>query len=132
MDLIETVIGHVMTAEYRNLDAPTVDAVKAVVVDTMGAAVAGSSADGVPALVGLVRDWGGKGEASLLVDGRRVPAFHAALVNCCMARAWDIDEVHEGGGGHLSASVVPTAFILAQYAQTKISTLTFQSPPWSS
>lgn len=38
-----------------------------------------------------------------------------------MARAWDIDEVHEGGGGHLSASAIPTAFILAQYARTKIS-----------
>lgn len=121
MDLIEAVIDHVIETHIRNIDARTVAAVKTVIVDTMGAAVAGSSAEKVPELTALVRGWGGKKEATLLVDGGRVPASDAALVNCCMARAWDIDEVHEGGGGHLSASVIPTAFILAQYSGKPIS-----------
>jgi len=120
MDLIEKVVDFVLRTNYRNLGEPTVDAVKKVVIDVMGAAVAGSSGEGIGRLVDLVRDWGGKSEATLLVYGGKVPAFQAALANCAMARAWDIDDVHEAGGGHLSASLVPTAFILAEYARTKI------------
>ena len=121
MDLIETVVDTVRMIEYEDLGDQTVDMVKKVVVDAMGAAVAGSCAEGIGRLVDLVRNWGGKGEATLLVYGDRVPAFHAALVNCAMARAWDIDDVHEAGGGHLSASLVPTALILAEYVGRRIS-----------
>lgn len=120
MDLVEKVIDYILGTEYRDLDERTIDAVKKVVVDAMGAAVAGSSAEGIGRLVDLIRDWGGKHEAMILVYGKKVPAFQAALVNGAMARAWDIDDVHEAGGGHLGASLVPTAFILAEYAQRKI------------
>ena len=121
MDLIEKVIDHVAACSYRDLDRRTIDAVKTVVIDAMGAAVAGSSGEGMARLVDLVQDWGGKPEACILVYGLRVPSFQAALVNGAMARAWDIDDVHEGGGGHLGATIVTTAFILAQYARRKIS-----------
>jgi len=121
MDLIETIVDYVLTTNYRNLGEQTIDMVKKVVIDNMGAAVAGSSGEGIGNLVNLVKDWNGKPEATVLVYGDKVPAFQAALVNCAMARAWDIDDVHEGGGGHICASLVPTAFILAEYAQAKVS-----------
>src|SRR5688572_27044343 len=87
----------------------------------MGAVVAGSSASAVENLVELVRGWGGAREAPIFVYGDRVPGFHAALVNGVMARGWDIDHVHEGGGGHFSASIVPTAFTIAEYVKRPIS-----------
>ncbi len=121
MDLIEKVVDHVNTCTYQNLDQRTINAVKTVIIDAMGAAVAGSSGEGIANLVELAQGWGGKAEAQLLVHGTRLPAFHAALVNGAMARAWDIDDVHEGGGGHLGATIVTTAFVLAQYAGKKIS-----------
>lgn len=120
-DLIETVIDHVLGCRFEDLGAATVARMKTLAADTMGAAVAGSAGEGLPGLAALAADWGGKPEASLLVHGTRVPAHHAALVNCTMARAWDFDEVHEGGGGHLCASVVPTAFVLAQCAPQPVS-----------
>lgn len=118
--LIEEIIDHVLTTTYENLDEQTVEAVKRVVIDAMGAAVAGSRAQGIKNLFDLVMDWNRKPEATILVYGKKVPAFQTALVNCTMARAWDIDDVHEGGGGHLSASLVPTAFILAEYGRQKL------------
>ena len=124
-DLIEDVIDHVTGADFTALDARTVQMVKTLIIDTMGCAVAGSAGARIPELAGLVRGWGGKAEASVLVHGDRVPAFHAALVNGAMARAWDFDDVHEGGGGHLSASIIPTAFVLAQGAPGKVSGKTF-------
>jgi 2-methylcitrate dehydratase PrpD len=120
MDLIERVVDYVLSVSYRDLTQETVDAVKKSMIDVMGAAVAGSSAEGIGALVNLVRGWAGKPEATILVYGGKIPAFQAALANCAMARAWDIDDVHEPGGGHLSASVIPTAFILAEHAQKKV------------
>ncbi len=121
VDLIETVMDHVLGCQYDSLGKATVAMMKTLIIDTMGVAVAGSSGERLPELAALVQDWGGKPEASLLVHGQHVPAFHAALVNCTMARAWDFDEVHEGGGGHLCASVIPTALVLAQCAGGKVS-----------
>ena len=121
VDLIESVVNHVVSSDYKNLDQKTIAAVKTVLLDSMGVAVAGSSAAGILDLVNLVRDWGGKPEARVLVYGDSVPAIHAALANCTMARAWDLDDDHEGGGGHLCGSLIPTAMVLAQYAPTKIS-----------
>lgn len=121
MDLIETVIDHVTQARYDSLGKDMRDVLKTMVVDTMGCATAGSRGHGVAELAGLVRSWGGESEASTIVFGDRVPAFHAAFVNGTAARAWDFDDVHEGGGGHTCASIVPTAFVLAQYARKKVS-----------
>src|SRR3954468_4511368 len=120
MDLIETVIDHVRTVSYDALDELTVSATKTVILDTMGAAAAGSSAAGIKDLVDLTLDWGGKPEGEILVYGGRVPDFQAALLNCAMARAWELDEAHENRGGHLSSSLVPTAFVFAQGAAKKI------------
>jgi len=121
MDLIESVISHVLRADDGSLDEKTREIVKTLVIDTMGVAAAGSRGPGIPELAGLIRGWGGKPEASTLVFGDKVPAFHAALVNGASARAWDFDDVHEGGGGHICASIIPTAFVLAQYSGRKIS-----------
>jgi 2-methylcitrate dehydratase PrpD len=120
MDLIETIVDSIFQTGYQNLDQRTIDSVKKITIDTMGSALAGSSGEGIESLVKLINNWGGKEEATILVYGGKVPAFQAALANCAMARAWDFDDVHEAGGGHLGASIIPTAFILAEYAPEKI------------
>ncbi|MBI2830918.1 MAG: MmgE/PrpD family protein [Chloroflexi bacterium] len=116
MAAIDDVVNHIMRLEYVNLPASTVEVVKKTVLDTLGVLIAGSSAPGCAELVKLVKTWGGRGEASLLIYGGKVPAHHAALVNSTVARARDLGDVHPIGG-HLSESTVPAAFVFAEYAK---------------
>jgi 2-methylcitrate dehydratase PrpD len=51
------------------------------------------------------------------IYGGKVPAPLAALVNCTMARARDLDEVHGGGGGHVGATIVPSALVISEYSK---------------
>lgn len=120
MDPIYDWISYALKAKFEDLPIGTVDVIKNTVVDTLGVALAGSGSEGIGALLSLVKDWGGKHEASVIAYGGKVPAPVAALVNGSMARACDFDEVHENGGGHLSATTVPAAFALAEYCNKPV------------
>lgn len=120
MDLMKVIVKHIMGVRYEDLTTETVEVVKKLFLDTLGTTIAGSSAEGSKGLVDLVKGWGGKEEGTVLIYGGMVPAHHAALVNCTMARALDLDDVHEVGGGHLSATFVPVSLILAEYIQRPI------------
>jgi len=121
VDPILNLIKFALDVKYEDLPVTVVNMVKNSVIDTLAVAVAGSGYPGIRMLVDLSKDWGGKKESSILVHGGKVPAPIAALVNCSMARACDFDSVHENGGGHLSATSVPTAFAFVEYSETAVS-----------
>ena len=126
MDLIYELVRHVLKARYEDLSPNAVQVVKKTLIDTLGCVIAGSTAPGCRDLVDLVKDWGGKPESTVLVYGGKVPAPPAVLANCTMARALDLDDVHEGGdgkglGGHLSATFVPAYLAFAEYMGRPVS-----------
>jgi 2-methylcitrate dehydratase PrpD len=110
-------ISHIAHLRYEALPASVVEATKRSVLDTLAVLIAGSTEEVISKLVALAKGWGGKEECSVAVYGGKVPAPTAALVNCSMARARDLDEVHYGGGGHLGATLVPSAFTIAEYCK---------------
>ncbi len=120
MDLMRRIVNHILEIRYGDLSPEILEVTKKLFLDTLGTTIAGSSAEGSKILVDLVKGWGGKQESSVLIYGGMVPAHHAAFVNCTMARALDLDDVHEAGGGHLSATFVPVSLVLAEYIQRPI------------
>lgn len=118
MARIDELVDHVARLTYQDLPETVVESVKKSVLDTLGAAVAGSSADSCRKLVKLINLWGGKGESTLISYGSKSPATLAALANSTMARARELDDVHEAAGMHLSATIVPSAFVIAEYSKT--------------
>lgn len=105
----EVVADHVHLTTFGDLPGTTVAATKRLILDTVGAAMAGVRADGCREVAALVERWGGAAEARTIGSQRRVPAHNAALVNATLARALEIDDVHERGLVHATASVVPVA-----------------------
>ncbi|TAK82582.1 MAG: hypothetical protein EPO20_21195 [Betaproteobacteria bacterium] len=97
MDLAVEFAEHACRSTYADLPPATVEATKAFILDTVGAAIAGSSAAGIEAGLAHVREAGGTAQATLLVFGERFPATAAALVNGAMAQARDFDPVYEPG-----------------------------------
>jgi 2-methylcitrate dehydratase PrpD len=108
-------LDFLMDGDFGSLPLEAVDVVKNVVLNDLGALVGGAAAEGCDTVRDLVRAWGGREEATILVHGGKVPAHNAALVNSAMARALDIDD-HMPPGMHLGGSAVPTALAAAELA----------------
>src|ERR1700730_19396860 len=111
--LEDVLITHFLSVKFEALPSTTVGIAKGLLLDTIGSMVASVGQDDIVRLGELVRHWGGAGEARVLGSKMRVPAHHAALVNGTMARALEIDEVHEKALLHSAASLVPIALAVA-------------------
>jgi 2-methylcitrate dehydratase PrpD len=99
---------------YKRLPKDAADAAKKSVLDTLGVALAASGLEpAVRGLVDLVRESGGRPEASLLGFGAQAPAITAAFANGALAHGLDYDDMTPWGQ-HASSSVVPAVLAIAQ------------------
>lgn len=114
--LEEVLIRHFLSVRYEQLAGETIDIAKGIILDTFGAMIAAGDEDDIVRLTKLITDWAGAAEARIVGVNGRVPAHHAALVNGAMARALEIDEVHEKALLHSAASLVPVALAVADQA----------------
>ncbi|MDP7588186.1 MAG: MmgE/PrpD family protein [SAR202 cluster bacterium] len=97
-----------------NLESSTVNAAKAVVLDTIGAMLAGSRLPENAKLAQLVAKTGGQGLATLLGQSGSTSAVFAALSNATAGVALEMDEGNRLGGGHAAIHVVPAALAMAE------------------
>src|SRR4051794_33091640 len=79
---------------------------KTLVLDYLGVALAGSRTDSGRIAAQFVDDTGGKPEATLIGDGRRAPAVHAAFANAIASHSVELDDVDVLALFHFSPPVV--------------------------
>jgi 2-methylcitrate dehydratase PrpD len=116
-DLVVDLAQFAATIDIAELKPPIVDAVKTNILDTLSCALAGSSAEAIGEVSGLVREWAGAPQADMWVFGGKYPAHHAAWVNAGMAHARDFDDTHDAAILHAGVSTVPAAIAAAQLAE---------------
>jgi 2-methylcitrate dehydratase PrpD len=102
-------------SRYEDLPQSVVNAAKRDIIDTIGVALAGSSASGAKELVELFNDFGSTGKCSTFVYNNTMPPHSAALVNSTMAHALDLDDIHEPGNLHVGITIVPAALAISEY-----------------
>jgi 2-methylcitrate dehydratase PrpD len=119
----QELIHNMLDVRYDSFSPGVVRDAKNQIIDLAGVTVSGSNGPGNSALFDLVRQWGGKGEATVLVHGDKVPLPHAAMMNSLQCRSYD----HEAVGpypfgqnkdmfcGHVESSTVPAAFSISEY-----------------
>ena len=117
MNVTDEILNYTQKISYEDLPQDVIKTTKYRILDTLGTMVAGSSTHGIQKLLKIIRNWGGRPESTLAVHGDRLPAPLAALANCTMARAREMDDVHEKAGTHASAQIIPSAFCIAEYAK---------------
>jgi 2-methylcitrate dehydratase PrpD len=118
---IEKLAANVLSTRFENFDKATLEATRYRIIDALGCLIGGATDTGNPELVKLLRDEGGKPEATILVHGGKVPAGDAAFINSIMARSFDFGPVSplvDGFScpGHISETTVPTTLTLAEAA----------------
>jgi 2-methylcitrate dehydratase PrpD len=114
MPLIDEVVKHLEKTAFEDIPQETVEKQKDLLIDTIGVALGGAKAPGVKEVVDLLKGMGGKKEATILVDGGKLPAVHAAMANSLMAHSLDFDDMHEKAGIHANVCVVPAALAMAE------------------
>lgn len=115
METEKRLAEYIVETKYEDLPTETIDFTRGLLLRVLGTTVAGSAEEGVETMVDLVKDWGGKEEATILTYGNKVPAQNAVLVNSIMARALDYED-GISPGAHLGASAIPTAISASELA----------------
>ena len=104
----------VCDTRLEHLEPSTVNAAKSVVLDTIGAMLAGSQLPENTKLAQLAAKTGGQGPATLLGQNGSAPAVFAALSNATAGVALEMDEGNRHGGGHAAIHVIPAALAVAE------------------
>src|SRR4030042_786757 len=118
---IEQMVDNALETRFESFEKTTLKNTKSRIIDTGGCLIGGSGDTGNPELAALLKENGGKGEATILVHGGRGPGGEAALINSPMARSFAFGAVSplvDGVScpGHISETTVPTAISLAEAA----------------
>ena len=108
-------VEFVGTTTIGDVAAEALDVARRVLLSTCGTGVAGAGEAGVAELRDLLRERGGRSEATSIVFGDRLPASSAALLNGTMCRALDFCDAM-APGVHVGSSVVPAALAAAELA----------------
>ncbi len=129
----------VVGTSYLDLPGKVIEQAKRSILDTLAVTIGGSAMEGIPAIVELVKDKGGKPESIIPFYGGKVPASEAALAIGPMSRAMDMGDIHDEAL-HCSEYILPallaatglkhkvtgkeliTAFILGQEVLIRIGT----------
>lgn len=112
-------VANVLETRFENFDQDTLQNAKDRIIDTVGCLIGGAGDPSNPELVELIKDYGGKEEATILMYGYKVPASNAAMTNCIFCRSFDYEPVSpvvEGmtAPGHVSGSTVMTAISMSE------------------
>ena len=114
-DYLDKLASFVAKTRLEDLSETTVAAARDVVLDTLGAILAGSRLPENASFAQLVQTLSGAGHATIFghIAGTVQPVF-AALVNATSGVALELDEGSRLGGGHPSIHVTPGAIAVAE------------------
>jgi len=118
--LTDQLIHHAHQIRFEDFSEAVLERARHRVIDALGNTVAGHRAQGMQELVETVIGWGGRQDATVLGDGRRIPAHHAAMLNSALMRSFDFEPVGAEGPGqrqvaaHITGTTVPVALALAE------------------
>lgn len=97
---------------YEKIPAQVIQACKLRLLDTLGAALRGSTTLHAQQVKKMVHQLEGKMEATVFVDNFRTTCVDAALANGTMAHSIDFDDIHKFV--HPGCSIVPGAIAVAE------------------
>ena len=110
----ELLADHFVSLDAADIPQTLIDDAKMLVLDYLGVALAGSQTDSGRISTRFVVETGGYPEATLIGDGRRAPAVHAALANAISSHSVELDDVDVLALFHFSPPVVSAALAVAE------------------
>jgi 2-methylcitrate dehydratase PrpD len=106
---------HVHSLKFEQIPAEVAHKAKLIIRDGLGNQIA-ASAISEPArhVVSMVREWGGKEEATVVGYGFRAPVPMAAMCNAMMGHGVELDDAHGSGLIKAGSVMIPVLMALAE------------------
>ena len=114
MDYLDRLARLVVETSVERLPDAAITAARLVLLDTIGAMVAGSALPENRRLADSVHERRSRASATLLGHGGRVDPLLATFVNATAGVALEVDEGSRLGGGHPAIHVIPAALAGAE------------------
>ena len=114
-DITARLVRAITSAGDGPLPSEATETTKACLLDTLGVAIAGSSAPLLGILDATLETFQGAAQATLWTRRRQAPVHEAALFNGAAAHALDFDDMHIASAMHPSAPVIAAALAVAEY-----------------
>lgn len=116
MDETVTLANYVAKAKYEDLPAEVVAHAKRIVMDSVSCGLGGRKTREGDILVDMVKEMGGKPQATIMGEATRVSCEQAAQVNRVLTNMLDYDDdVLTPNVGHMSSLLVPIALAIGEY-----------------
>lgn len=113
-DIAKTISKVYSLITYDNLTDHIIKTAKLFILDSLGTALAGTTAPGCKETLHLLKNMGGKPESSLIGFDLKLPAFSASLINSMTIHALDFDDTYDPAAMHCYTSPFPAALALAE------------------
>ncbi|MDM0071585.1 MmgE/PrpD family protein [Variovorax sp. J31P207] len=118
MNSMQTLAGFIAGISTADLPGEVIERTKRHILDTLGAAFAGSASAETRAVLKTLRDQGAGGNCAIWGEHARLTARDAALVNGVSAHALELDDT--GGCDHSGAVVLPAALAACGLAEQPV------------
>lgn len=89
--IMQQLVSFLVETQYEDLPQVVSHEAKRLLLDSIGVAIAGLATDKGQYAIELVRQWGGKPEATILGIGEKLPCPSASFVNAELINALDMD-----------------------------------------
>jgi 2-methylcitrate dehydratase PrpD len=115
--IAQTWAHHIHESDFKKLPGDVVTKTKLIILDSIGAILAGSQADSSRIARSVVLARGGNPEASIIGFGDKTSCLSSGLVNGVMAHCMEIDDEHRPSDNHVAGVVVSGALTSADYTK---------------
>lgn len=106
--------AHAVRTRFADLPPAAVAKAKTFLLDTLGVGIAGRTGAQAEAIARLAAAWGKGEEATCWLDGARLAAGSAAVVNAYLIHCLEFDCVHEGAVVHPMATLLSALLAWAE------------------
>lgn len=114
MDAISKFADYVAKTDYSSLPKLVIENTKKFIIDTIGVGIAGLRAPGCLEAFQVVKAFGGRPVATVLMSNYKCPTPWASFVNSILMHALDFDDTLDESPLHANVSVLPAALATAE------------------
>lgn len=114
MSLSEQLTEYIRQTEYDDLPEDVIEYTKLCILDYFGSAVAGKEYEPIKKIDKLVKELGGKEQASFITGGAS-SVLNVSLLNGSASHMVEQDDIHKGSVIHAATVVIPAALSIAEW-----------------
>ena len=109
-----------VSLKFADLPEEVVNEVKRYMYDSIGCAYGGYHTKDLNIIRDIYIDIGGKGDATILGFGDKLPAVNATLINSLMVRALDFNDIYWKDDPSHPSDIIPAAWAVGELVNTNM------------